>query len=303
MLTSAAIQNATEASLAGFENGNYQIDAVARARRLELAAIKTTEAFEENTYAAWPTYMVILPTIMPDPVIKGAGETDLGRPTRAGAFSVAAPDHPGRWIVPSGAQFETIKVLLPEQLISALAVEAFGEQAENARLIDVHGDTDGTAVAYLRAIGDELMRGGGLSSLYLESAAQALALHLLRNHSTLTEPIAPARRALSQKRLASAIDFIEANLDQNLSLEQIAAAAHLSSFHFLRCFRDETGQTPHAYVTTRRVQRCRELLETSELPLSEIAYRCGFANQAHMTTVFKRAAGVPPGQYRREKTG
>ncbi|MGF1475695.1 MAG: helix-turn-helix domain-containing protein [Geminicoccaceae bacterium] len=103
---------------------------------------------------------------------------------------------------------------------------------------------------------------------------------------------------LPPRSIRRARDFIEANLGEELSLAAIAGEACLSPHHFLRAFKAATGKTPHRYVQERRVDLCRRLLETTDLPLADIAYQCGFASQSHMTTVFGSAVGTTPGRYR-----
>lgn len=135
--------------------------------------------------------------------------------------------------------------------------------------------------------------------LYAESLATALAIHLIRNHSFLGKTV--ARKAarehnggLSRRALKDAIDYVGDNLEKDLKLAEIAGAAHMSPYHFSRLFKQSTGLTPHRYVIERRVQRSKELLGGSTLPIAEIALLCGFANQSHLNRHFKRLLGVNP---------
>lgn len=86
------------------------------------------------------------------------------------------------------------------------------------------------------------------------------------------------------------------------TLASLAAAAGLSRYHFIRVFRRATGQTPHAYLVTRRVNRARALLAAGEDPAS-VAAACGFADQSHLTRTFKRVVGVTSGRYARALRG
>ena len=74
--------------------------------------------------------------------------------------------------------------------------------------------------------------------------------------------------------------------------------AGLSRYHFLRAFRRETGVTPHAYLTGRRIAAAKALL-AGDQPLSEVALACGFYDQSHFSRSFKGCTGLTPGQYRR----
>ena len=92
--------------------------------------------------------------------------------------------------------------------------------------------------------------------------------------------------------------YIEENLNRHITLAELADVAAMSKYHFARCFKLAFGKTPSQYIACRRVERAKVLLRGTSIPLSEVAYACGFASQSHMTTVFKRLAGATPGSYR-----
>lgn len=94
--------------------------------------------------------------------------------------------------------------------------------------------------------------------------------------------------------LGRVLDYIEANADQNPSLDELALTAGLSKYHFLRVFKRETGLSPHAYLLGRRVEHARKALERG-VPPSEAALLAGFADQSHLTRRFKAFYGVTPG--------
>lgn len=138
------------------------------------------------------------------------------------------------------------------------------------------------------------------SKLYAESLANALAISVIRDHSSLGRKA--VRKAaeehaggLSKRALKAASDCIGDNLaNKDLTLAAMAGAAHMSPYHFSRLFKESTGLTPHQYVIERRVGRAKELLSTTPLPISEIALLCGFAHQSHLNRHFKRLLGVNP---------
>jgi AraC family transcriptional regulator len=93
---------------------------------------------------------------------------------------------------------------------------------------------------------------------------------------------------------------MEERLDAGLTVEQLAAAARLSAYHFARQFKAATGLPPHQYVILRRVERARQLLQAGTgLSLAEVAAHVGFADQSQVCRHFKRLVGVTPGQFRR----
>ncbi|WP_376099615.1 helix-turn-helix domain-containing protein [Roseomonas sp. CCTCC AB2023176] len=131
--------------------------------------------------------------------------------------------------------------------------------------------------------------------------ADGVILALLATLARLAAPEAPrdAVASLPPARLRAVRDFVAAHLGESFGLDEMAAAAGLSPWHFARAFKVATGQTPRAYVAGLRVERARELLAEAALPLAQVAQDCGFADQAHFTTAFSRATGLTPGAYRR----
>ncbi|QHS53184.1 AraC family transcriptional regulator [Edaphobacter sp. 12200R-103] len=101
---------------------------------------------------------------------------------------------------------------------------------------------------------------------------------------------------LDRTAIGVALDYMEANYDRNLSLDELAGLSSYSASHFLRMFRDVVGLTPHAYLTQFRIELAITLLR-SGTPLIDIAGLVGFTDQSHFTRKFKRILGVTPGQY------
>lgn len=103
---------------------------------------------------------------------------------------------------------------------------------------------------------------------------------------------------LPRERLRRVIDFIEANIAQNIRLEDLAAAAALSTYHFVRQFHKAVGVTPVRFVWQRRVEHAKLRLRHRGVPLATIANDCGFSSQSHFATVFKRETGMTPTEFR-----
>ncbi|MFG6177876.1 helix-turn-helix domain-containing protein [Halomonas sp. THAF12] len=110
------------------------------------------------------------------------------------------------------------------------------------------------------------------------------------------QPGGPARRA--DALLLRAKDYILAHLADDVSLDDISQAAHLSKYHFLRLFRQQFGITPHQYVLNCRINAARSALEAGAVP-SDVAIRFGFADLSHFNRRFKRIYGMTPHQYQR----
>ena len=140
-----------------------------------------------------------------------------------------------------------------------------------------------------------------LGRLYTDSLIQTLTLHLLSRYTTSSTKPAVLNGGLSGYRLRRVIEYIDANLDDDISLADLAAVAELSQFHFSRAFRKSTGKTPQQFVMHRRVERAKQLLERPDLPLIEVSLRSGFKNQSHFTTLFRKYTNLTPKLWRELK--
>jgi len=137
--------------------------------------------------------------------------------------------------------------------------------------------------------------------LYADSLIQTLILHLLKNYSTANAIQENLNGGLSGYKLRRVTEFIDANLEEDLSLAEIAAVADLSQYHFARAFRKTTGATPQQYVMQQRIERAKELLARDDLPIVEISLRTGFKNQSHFTTLFRKFTNLTPKLWREMK--
>ncbi len=137
--------------------------------------------------------------------------------------------------------------------------------------------------------------------LYAESLVQTLTLHLLKNYSTAYLKPENIHGGLSGYKLRRVTEFINAKLEEDLSLAEIAAVADLSQFHFARAFRVSTGSTPQQYLMRQRIERAKQLLAKNDLPIIEISLQTGFKNQSHFTTLFRKYTKFTPKLWRELK--
>ncbi|MCM0020281.1 MAG: AraC family transcriptional regulator [Tagaea sp.] len=108
-----------------------------------------------------------------------------------------------------------------------------------------------------------------------------------------------ARAADHAKRIERAIAFIDSRLDGDIRLDDLAAAACLSPFHFHRLYRMATGETPADTLRRRRLQRAAGELSLGKMPIAKIARRAGYGSLAAFGRAFAAAFGVPPAAYRK----
>jgi len=115
-------------------------------------------------------------------------------------------------------------------------------------------------------------------------------------------PARPMAGGLAPAAMRRVVRFIDDNIDAALTVAALATIAGLSKSHFYRTFEASTGVSPHMFVMQRRVERAQSLISQTGEPLAEIALACGLSDQAHLTRLFRRFAGVTPGQWRRHVT-
>ncbi len=171
-------------------------------------------------------------------------------------------------------------------------------------LCNIPATTDPFFRSMLSAYLDEFEKAQAFASVALESIALRVGLHLARNYTIPVEAPSPLPAASGEKaRIARAKAYIHDNLDKAISLTDIAAAACLSQYHFVRCFKAAEGLTPYQYVIRQRVARAHFLLRETGISIAEISIACGFSSQQHFTDTFRRLCSTTPGAVRREFRG
>jgi AraC family transcriptional regulator len=131
--------------------------------------------------------------------------------------------------------------------------------------------------------------------------AMLVPLMLEQTYRTLTSPMTGGfnPRHIHFSRLQQVLRFIHENLGQDLSVPALAAKADVSVAHFRRLFQEAMGTPPHQYVLAARIERARNLLSATTLPISRIAEECGFSSQSHFTAGFKTKHATTPAEYRK----
>lgn len=146
---------------------------------------------------------------------------------------------------------------------------------------------------------NEMQSANPLGSLYSDSLTTALALYLLRHYSNSHGVNKPSSNRLTRTQLRMVDEYIDAHLEQKISLADLATCLHLSVPHFERMFRVTTQRPPYRYVLDFRLEQAKTLLETTHIPLAEVARQCGFSSQSHFTSHFTRYVGVSPARFAR----
>ncbi|OXS54785.1 hypothetical protein B1A99_25835 [Cohnella sp. CIP 111063] len=143
---------------------------------------------------------------------------------------------------------------------------------------------------------EELYNGGASGKLYRDSLANMTAVHLLQHYTTSSEKCIKLSK-LTNQQITLVIEYMQAHLEKDMSLEELAAAANVSISHLVRLFKKQTGLTPHQYLIQLRIEQAKTLIRCGRLGMKEIAVQVGFADQGHFTKLFKRTTGLTPVQY------
>lgn len=196
---------------------------------------------------------------------------------------------------------EILQVYIRQSIYEAAVTELYGCPASNAVVVPRFAIVDPFLEQMALATATAL-REGREDGLYIDSLAQMMAVHLASTHCSRVPPnsIPQATNSLPSWKMRRLIDFIEANLDSDLSLEKMAAEVGISPLYLPRAFKSAFGQSPHQYVLARRIERAKDLLRNTNDPVVEIALACGFSSQSHLANWFVRVVGATPAVYRKQ---
>ncbi len=137
--------------------------------------------------------------------------------------------------------------------------------------------------------------------IVIGAMVEQVLVHLLRHYANIrrSEELELSRVGLIDRRIRRSVELMHAQLEQDLSLKEIAAASYLSPFHFVRVFKKLTGTTPHAYLASIRTSYAQLLLAEASLSVTEISSRVGYSSPSHFTKAFRQATGVTPRAFRK----
>lgn len=183
----------------------------------------------------------------------------------------------------------TVQVHIPRAAVELATAQLGGAAPDFEGISAELGAGDPLVESVLRSL--PAARGAG--DLYAESAAAFLAVHLLARGRSRAAP-GPERAAV---RKAAAV--MRDRLADPVKLADIAAEVHLSVYHFIRVFREATGETPHRFLTRPRIEEAQRLLAGTGLTVAEVAGRCGFSSPGALSSAFLAQVGVRPSAYRK----
>jgi len=200
------------------------------------------------------------------------------------------------------APIDVAHVYLPATVMTRVAADMLDKPIAEVRLHDLLRTQDATLSAIVQTMAREA--GGDTigGALYAEALGVQLAVHLLRHYASVDFIDHSADGQLSAALRRRLEEFVEARLDQPLSLEELAAVAGMGIWSFCKRFKASFQTSPHSYIVDRRLERARHLLAHSTLALKAVAAECGFADQAHLTRAMRARLGCTPAVMRQRQT-
>lgn len=144
----------------------------------------------------------------------------------------------------------------------------------------------------------ELKQKSVSSRLYVDSLANILAVHLIRQYAGAVRRLPLYKGGIPERQLSQVLEYIHAHLDQNIRLADLAQILDRSPFHFSRLFKQSMGTSPYQYLLNQRIERAKELLKQTDHSIMEVAFSCGFNSHSHLSKQFRQLTGVTPSVYR-----
>ena len=205
-----------------------------------------------------------------------------------------------RWKALSSEPFEAVLVVLSLPLFNEALQEVFGDNARHARLRDVSAFADPRLTALLEQLKEEAKRPSA-SALLVRGLAQALAVHIAREYTALTESSRGGSSSLPGFKLRRITDWMNEHLAQEFSLSRLAGLAGMSDFHFNRLFKRATGVPPSQYQIKLRLDAARRMLRETPKSVITIANEVGYSNPSHFAQLFRKETGLSPTNYRQQR--
>lgn len=244
----------------------------------------------------WVDYVVVAYLRGPTEVHRRTAGDPQTATLGAGDVSLLTRDATARWTW--SRDVEVVHAYLTRDGLAATGRRMYRREVHDVALPEVIRSDDPAVHHTTVQIAREAAAPGAGSALLVESLSCQLAVHVLRRHAHVVFRHRAGGGGLDRRQERTVCDYVDEHLREHISLDDLAGSVALSRYHFARRFRQAVGVSPHEYVVRLRVQRAATLLRQTGTPLRDVALRCGFADQSHLTRVFKKHTGVTPGRYR-----
>ncbi|MEN5279243.1 AraC family transcriptional regulator [Brucella sp. TWI432] len=196
---------------------------------------------------------------------------------------------------------EFINIYVSKKLFSDIIIEFSSAGSSLLRLDHSLCIFDELLEQTISSLKDLIHIGGRFSAIEVQYIARVIVARLVSKYSTNTTRELNTDVGLSVHVLQKTFNLIDQNLHRRIGIERLAEAAGIGAAQFARLFKRATSVTLHQYIIRRRVERAKELLIDTHMPIAEIAHDCGFADQVHLTRFFGRITGTSPASFRKKR--
>jgi len=191
-----------------------------------------------------------------------------------------------------------LQIRIASRFIQRVARETLSMDADRLELLPEFRTRDRQIEAIGLMLLSELKQENLGSRLYIESLANVLAVHLLRQYAAAKHHLPVYEGGLPQHQLLQVLDYINDYLHQDIKLADLAALANMSQFHFSHLFKQSLGTSPYQYLLQQRIERVKQLLKQGDRSIVDIALLCGFNSHSHLSKQFRQVTGITPKAYR-----
>ena len=191
-----------------------------------------------------------------------------------------------------------LQIRITSRFIQQVAKEALEMNSDRLELLGEFQTRDPQIEAIALMLLRELQQKNTSSQLYIESLANVLAVHLIRQYATDPQKLPIYQGGLPQRQLLQVLNYIDDHLQQQIKLADLAALVNMSQFYFCHQFKQAMGITPYQYLLQQRIERAKQLLKHSDRSIMEIAVMCGFNSHSHLSKQFRQLTGMTPKTYR-----
>lgn len=191
-----------------------------------------------------------------------------------------------------------LQIRITSRFILSVAGEALAMNPARLELLPEFRIRDSQLEAIGMMLLAELQQENSGSRLYIESLANVLAVHLLRQYATAKPHLTVYAGGLPQRQLLQVLDYIHEHLDRDIKLANLADLLGISQFHFSHLFKQSLGISPYQYLLGQRIERAKQLLKQTDRSIIEIALMCGFSSHSRLSQQFRQLTGMTPRTYR-----
>lgn len=191
-----------------------------------------------------------------------------------------------------------LQIQIAAQFVQTVARESLSMNPDRLELLSEFKTRDPQIEAIGMLLLTELQQENLGGRLYIESLANVLAIHLIRQYATTRVQIPTYEGGLSQRQLLNILDYVHEHLNHDIKLADLANQLSMSQFHFSHLFKQSLGITPYQYLLQQRIERAKQLLKESDHSILDIALICGFNSHSHLSKQFRQLTGMTPKTYR-----